>query len=193
MYKIMVKLNTQSPNMYQVLTVNGAEYVAETLEEVKEKAKEILTHIGSNDVKIIDDKEYYVKVTDYFNEAIDYKDVERLEQLLTSCGSGKVTLSNVGDYETAIVWGKRPEVTPDRYNVEVNATDDIMVEPYSRVIEEGLSASFNITLGEGVSSFHIIVNDEEFTTGLPDYIKYADGILTIEDIHNDLVVMLIQD
>lgn len=189
----MIKLNTQSPNMYQVLTVNGEEYVAETLEEVKEKAKEILTYVGSNDVKIIDDKEYYVKVTDYFNEAIDYKDVERLEQLLTSCGSGKVTLSNVGDYETTIVWGKRPAVTPDRYNVEVNATDGIVVEPCSRVVEKGLSASFNITLGEGISSFHIIVNDEEFTTGLPDYIKYADGILTIEDIHNDLVVMLIQD
>ena len=55
MYKIMVKLNTQSPNMYQILTVNGEEYMAETLEEVKEKAKEILLEkeievlIGLND------------------------------------------------------------------------------------------------------------------------------------------------
>jgi hypothetical protein len=179
--------------MYQILTVDGEEYATDNLEEVKEKVKEILTYIGSNDVRIIDDKDYYVKVTNYSNEAIDYKDVERLEQLLTSCGSGKITLSNVGDYETAIVWGKKPEVIPDRYSVEVRTTDDIVVEPYSRVIEEGLSASFNITLGEQVNSFHIRVNDEEFTAGLPDYIKYADGILTIEDIHNDLVVMLIQD
>ena len=65
MYKIMVKLNTQSPNMYQVLTVNGEEYIAETLEEVKEKAKAKPKKDAEAEVQKVHDK-YIKKIDDLF-------------------------------------------------------------------------------------------------------------------------------
>ena len=46
---------------------------------------------------------------------------------------------------------------------------------------------------DDVTGFHFIINGETFKEGWPPYVTYENGLLTINDIHNDLVVVLIKN
>ena len=106
---------------------------------------------------------------------------------------GKVTLSNVGDYKTKIVWGTKPEKDIPIYTVELVPSPGIEVSSPKREVKEGSDAIFELQIGDDVQSFHISINGEVFSSGLPSYVEYKDNLLTIKDIHNDLVVVLIKD
>ena len=193
MYKILIRLKTYHPWIYSFYTENGEVYETSSFEEVEAKTMEILENIGNADVKVIKDHDFYVKVTEYHNEVIDEKDVERLEQLLTTCGYGKVTLSNVGDYKTKIIWGTKPEKDIPTYTVELMTSSGIEIASPKREVKEGSDAIFELQIEDDVQSFHISINGEVFSSGLPSYVEYKDNLLTIKDIHNDLVVVLIKD
>lgn len=65
MYKIMTKLHTAAENIYAFYMVtndNGEviEYSVATPEEAAEQALEILKQVGYADLRIIDDKSYYM-------------------------------------------------------------------------------------------------------------------------------------
>ena len=193
MYRILIHLRTQSPDIYQFLTVDGEVYGTEDIIELEEKMKELMMTMGYDDIKIVEDKDFYVRVVNYVSEDIDQQDIERLEQLLSNVGTNNLTLSSIGDYDTRIIWGKKPEDIPNKYTVEIQAPEGFVVEPSAIEVEEGETATFKITLIEEINSFHLTINDEEFTNGLPSYIEYKNGELIIKDIHNDLVVVLIKD
>lgn len=195
MYKILTHLHTHSPEVYRFYTVNGEVYATDSLDEVAKVSKEILKKIGYKDLKIVDDKDYYVEVTSYSNEEIGTEDIERLEQLLDSVGTSNLTLSNVGDYETEIVWGKKPEPETPKYKVNFEVPEGITVEPAKVEVEEGNTASFKLSFEMEEYSFHLVVNEEDFKEGLPQWITYRADIkeLTINNIHSDLAVVLIKD
>lgn len=65
MYKIMTKLHTSAENIYAFYMVTNdkeeiVEYSVETPEEAAEQALEILKQVGYADLRIVDDKSYYL-------------------------------------------------------------------------------------------------------------------------------------
>jgi hypothetical protein len=193
MYKILVRLHTQAPGVYRFLSQGGYEFGTEDLEEAVIVAKQILKTVGYNDVKIIDDKDYHVKVISYSTEYVTDEDLDKLEKLLGRVGSDELTLSSVSDYEIDIVFDKQPEEDIETYVVTLEASPEFNIEQMTSEIEEGGSARFPIGSIEDIGSFHITINGEMFSEGLPPYIIYENGTLTIKDIHDNLVVMLIKD
>lgn len=193
MYKILVHLHTHSPGVYKMLSQGGIEFGTNDLDEAVIVAKQLLKTVGYNDVKIIDDKDYYVKVISHSTEYVTDEDLDKLEKLLGRVGSDELTLSSVSDYEIDIVFGKQPEEDVETYVVTLEESPDFNIEQMTSEIEEGGSVSFPIGSIEDIGSFHITINDEVFSEGLPPYIIYENGTLTIKDIHDNLVVMLIKD
>lgn len=195
MYKILTHLHTQSPMVYRFYTKNGVEYATDSLDEAKETAKEVLKNIGYKDLKIIDDKDFYVEVTSYSNEEITENEIDMLEQLLGNVGTDNLSLSNVGDYEIDIIWGKEPEQEIPKYKVSFEVPEDMTVEPTEVEVEDGNAASFKLSSEADECSFHLTINGENFKEGLPQWIVYKADTkeLTINDIHSDLAVVLIRD
>lgn len=65
MYKVMTKLHTRKENVYAFYTVANdegeqIEYEAETPEEAAETAISLLGRVGYEDLRIVDDKSYYI-------------------------------------------------------------------------------------------------------------------------------------
>lgn len=195
MYKILTHLHTQSPMVYRFYAQNGVEYATDSLDEAKETAKEVLKKIGYKDLKIIDDKDFYIEVASYSNEEITDREIDMLEQLLENVGTDNLKLSNVGDYEIEVIWGKKPEMETPKYKVSFEVPEDMTVEPVEIEVEEGNAASFKLSFETEEYSFHLVVNEEDFKEGLPQWIVYKAETkeLTINDIHSDLAVVLIKD
>lgn len=65
MYKVMTKLHTMKENVYAFHTIADAdgkqiEYEAETPQEAAEMAISLLGRVGYEDLRIVDDKSYYI-------------------------------------------------------------------------------------------------------------------------------------
>ena len=193
MYKILVHLHTQAPGVYRFLSQGGLEFGTEDLEEAVIMAKQILKTVGYHDVKIVDDKDYYVKVISHSTEFVTEDDLDKLEKLLGRVGSDELTLSNVSDYEIDIVFGDKPEEEVEMHSVVLEVPEEFNIEPMHVEVEDGGSATFQIDFMEGINNFHIVINEEEFSEGLPPHITYEEGTLTINSINNDLVVVLIKN
>ena len=193
MYKILVHLHTQAPGVYRFLSQGGIEFGTNDLEEAVIVAKQLLKTVGYNDVKIIDDKNYYVKVISHSTEYVTDDDLDKLEKLLGRVGSDELTLSSVSDYEIDIVFGDRPEEEIETHSVVLELPEEFNMEPMTAEVKDGESATFYIGVMEEINNFHIVINGEEFSEGLPPYITYEEGTLTINSINNDLVVVLIKN
>ena len=65
MYKVMTKLHTMRENVYAFHMITNekgekVEYEAETPEEAAETAISLLGRVGYEDLRIVDDKSYYI-------------------------------------------------------------------------------------------------------------------------------------
>lgn len=198
MYKILVHLHTQSPGVYRFLSFGGREFATLDLDVAVEKAKELLKRVGYHDVKIIDDKDYRVKVTAQTIEAVGQEDIDKLEKLLGCIGSDDLTLSSVSDYDIDIIFNDGKEEEVITYSVELITPSNIEHPASSLTIKAGEDAKFQIGFEEQINNFHFIINGEEFDDGLPSWLTYEEietniGIITIHNVVQNMVVELIPD
>lgn len=159
MYKIMTKLHTAAENIYAFYMVtndNGEviEYSVATPEEAAEQALEILKQVGYADLRIVDDKSYYLD----------------------------------------LIYGKKPEPKVNRYTLKVSGPESLTVDPeLTENIEENSTVQVKLSFATPVESFHLIIDEKEYKTGLPKWINYQslndnEGILTFTGITRDHII-----
>lgn len=198
MYKILTHLHTQSPGIYRFHAIDGIEFATEDLEEAAAMAKEVLTKIGYDDIKIIDDKDFYIEVTSYSLEDISDKEIDLIETVLAKVGTDDVALSAVGDYNIDLIWGKRPAIDTPIYTIDLITTEPLRVEPqHVEVLEHG-KVELVITSEEKIGPYHLLINGEPCDTGLPIWIQFeliseTEGRATLLDITQNYVIEIIPD
>lgn len=159
MYKIMTKLHTSAENIFAFYMVSNdnneiTEYAVATPEEAAEQALEILKQVGYADLRIVDDKSYYLD----------------------------------------LIYGNRPEPKVNKYTLKVSGPESLTIDPEPiEDIEENSTVQVKLTFANPVESFHLIIDDKEYKTGLPKWVNYQslsdeEGILTFTGITRDHIV-----
>lgn len=198
MYKILTHLHTQSPGVYRFLAAGGEEFATEDINEAALIAKEVLKKVGYDDVKIIDDKEYYIEVTSHSIEEITDDEITLLEKVLAEVGTNDISLSAVGDYDIEIKWGKRPEETIPTYTVDLIATEPLVVTPQHAEVLEHDNVEVTITSEDRIGPYHLTINGELCDSGLPSWIQFElmgdkEGKATLLDITQNYIIEIIPD
>ena len=178
MYKIMTKLHTAAENIFGFYMVENdkeekVEYQVKTKEEAAETALELLGKVGYDDLRIVDDQSYYLD----------------------------------------LIYGKKPIPVENLYNLTLTGPEGFLVEAlYDEEIEildegktlkasnikENESISAKINFNPAIQSFHLVINDKEYKTGLPTWIVYENiddnsGKITFNGITRDYTIEVIID
>lgn len=167
MYKIMTKLHTSAENVYAFhMATNDdgeiVEYKVETPEEAATTALELLGRVGYEDLRIVDDKSYYL-------DLIYGKKPTPVENLyvLTFIGYPitnkiKVELEPIVDDSMGV------NPLPDVHKPE----DEWLLKVDN--VKENATVNVRVTFEEPVQSFHLIIDNKEYKTGFPDWILYKE-------------------
>ena len=198
MYKILTKLNTKHSGAYCFYLTKDAdgavvEYATDSIDEAKSMALEVLKQVGYDEVRVVDDKPFYIEINNVVDGSVQPEDIKQALSVMAYIGTDNLFLTNDASYEVNLHWGHRPEPEISTYYIEVRGEGGLVAMPASLEVQEGEAATFTINMEDNIKNFHLIVNGEEFTEGLPPYITYENSLLTINDIHNDLVVVLIKN
>lgn len=164
MYKIMTKLHTVADSIYSFyMTKNDKEetieYGVSTEKEAAEKALELLEKVGYADLRIIDDKPYYLD----------------------------------------LIYGAKPIPAPNLYTFEMVVPEKCSVDKeIIENIEENSTVKVNISFEEEIDTFHLIIDEKEYKTGLPIWVTYENidklnGTLVFNGITRDHKVELVID
>ena len=81
MYKILTKLHTKSPGIYRMYMVRNeegelVEYGTNDAREAAQIVHDVLSKIGYADLKIVDDRAYYVDIVDIVDHPITDEDAD---------------------------------------------------------------------------------------------------------------------
>ena len=198
MYKILTKLNTKHRGAYCFYLTKDTdgtiiEYATESIDEAKSMALEVLKQVGYDEVRVVDDKPFYIEINNVVDGSVQSEDIKQALSLMAHIGTDNLFLTNDASYEIDLCWGLKPEPEIPTYYIEVRGEDGLIATPTSLEVQEGEAAVFTIDMADQIKNFHLMVNGEEFTEGLPPHITYENNLLTINDIHNDLVVVLIKN
>lgn len=198
MYKILTHLHTQSPGIYRFLMIDDVEFATDSLDEAAAMAKQVLTKVGYEDIKIVDDKDFYIEVTSYSIDDITEKEIELLESVLAKVGTDDISLSAPGDYEIGLLWGKKPEPIIPTYVVDIQSPENIIVTPSHAEVEEHGNIELMINFVDGIGPYHLVINGEECITGIPDWISFEllddhSGKTILKDITQDYTITIVPD
>lgn len=179
MYKIMTRLNTRQENIWRIFMIPNSEgqlmdYMAETMEDAKNMASKILQFLGYEEVKIIDDKDFYVEVTaDTEFMPVTEAEIKEVLNLLKENGYGYIEMSREADYHIEIIEGVRPPETMETFDIHMIVPETVIVRPEYMldIVYEG-SAYTVLDFGVAIPKFHLIIDGEEQLQGLPEWVKY---------------------
>lgn len=198
MYKILTHLHTQSPGIYRFLMIDDVEFATDSLDEAAAMAKQVLTKVGYEDIKIVDDKDFYIEVTSYSIDDITEKEIELLESVLAKVGTDDISLSVSGDYEIGLVWGTKPEVVTPTYIVDIQSPEDIIITPNHIEVEEHGNIELAISSVNKIGPYHLVINGEECATGIPAWVTFEllddyTGKAILTDITQDYEIVVVPD
>lgn len=123
-----------------------------------------------------------VKVYEFKNED-DVKKAGR--QLAKLVGTDDIRVVQDEDYYLKLIYGVEPTPVPDTYEITLTGNDHIIVEPEvisNIAAEDTVTAQLHFV--SDIKQFHLVVNGEEYTEGMPEWITYDDitGIFTFSNI-----------
>lgn len=203
MYRILTKLHTKSPGIYRVYMVRNeegelVEYGTNDAREAAQIVHDVLSKIGYADLKIVDDRAYYVDIVDVVDHPITDEDVEEALDLLSRVGYSDLDLLNEASYDVKFHWGNKPEEEPETYALNFEGEGVSFKEEYIDGILAGESRSTIITFDEIPEAFHLKINGEDYNDGIPQWIDYTSiddysGELTINDINQNYVIEIVID
>lgn len=179
MYKILTHLHTKSPSVHRYYMVQNdkgewVDYQSDNLDDVEATAIELLKSIGYCDLTVVEEHPFYVDL--HYQADKDFTGEEEKEEALTMLqylGWDDIRISDQKPFAIDVIWGTRPEMIKPKYNI--NITSNLgTVEPMTiENVVEGSSCSFTVDFGQEVESFHLVINGEEQTSGMPQWIKYT--------------------
>lgn len=205
MYKILTRLHTQSPGVFRYHMIsddagNLSEFQAETLEEVELEVIKILEKVGCYDLRVIEEQPYYIDLE--YSEDPDFNgesEAAATLKMLNFIGWRELRISDNKPFSITLTWGTKPEEEGPYYTLTITAPETCVVEPnYIEGIGEGCSRSAKITFPEDFNSFHLIVDGDDTTSGIPEWIDYEpltsnEGIITFQGINNNHVIEIVID
>lgn len=205
MYKILTRLHTQSPGVFRYHMISDdaghlSEFQAETLEEVELEVIKILEKVGCYDLRVVEEQPYYIDLE--YSEDPDFNgenEAIAALKMLNFVGWKDLRISDNKPFAIELIWGTRPEEEGPYYTISIMAPEGTVVEPsYLEGIGEGCSRSAKITFPEDFNSFHFIIDGEESSTGIPEWIDYEplnmnEGIITFQGINSDHVIEIVVD
>lgn len=180
MYKILTHLHTQSPSVHRYHMIQNdkgqwVDFQSESLEEVEAVAMDILKTIGCCDLTVVEEHPFYIDLTYKEDEA--FTGEEEKEEALTMLqylGWDDLKISDHKPFEINIVWGTKPEMEKPKYSIQLSSNVNCVIEPMAiEDIEENSSCGATVTFEQEAKSFHLVINGEEQTAGIPSWIKYT--------------------
>lgn len=191
MYKIMTKLHTSKENVFGFHMVTNdneekVEYQVKTKEEAAETALDLLGRVGYEDLRIVDDQSYYLDLI-YGKKPIPEENL----YTLTIVGPSVLHAELKYDEPNVISYSMGEG---NSIGEVINTSAVLKVEG----IKENETVSTRISFDIPVQSFHLVINDKEYKTGLPKWISYEEenkntGILSFHGITRDYIIEVIID
>ena len=173
MYKIITKMHTLRDGIgryHMVPDENGnlIEFATDDKEKAKSEALRILKKVGYNDLRIVDEQDFYIEIENVIDNNITVDDITEAEKILGNIGYEDLYLTNDADYNINLIWGKKHEETTPTYTVRVEATTPIVVTPSETEVEEHGNVEVMISSAEKMRAYHLVINGEECIAGIPD-------------------------
>lgn len=203
MYRILTKLHTQSPSIYRFYTVVNeqgeiVEYGTNNAEEAVQVVHDILSKVGYADLKIVDDRAFYVNITDVEDHNITDEEIQQALDLLARVGYKDLDLLHEASYDVEFHWGNRPEEEPEVYALNFEGVDVHFRKDFIDGILAGENVENTISFDYAPLSFHLKIDGEDTPEGLPDWITYevisdTAGILHFNNITSNHVIEIIID
>lgn len=181
MYRIMTKLHTLQSEVWRYYMIQDPQgqfvpYGTEDEEEVRAVALDILNRVGYLDLKIVEDKDYHLLFTPkgYYGPITD-EDAKMVLDAIQYAGYGDIDVAKGADYELELVWGKAPQANEPTYSITfINHENGYFELPLISGIKEGGSVTNKITILQGYSAFHFLVDGVDCSTGLPNWLEYRE-------------------
>ena len=203
MYKIITKMHTLRNGIgryHMVPDENGnlIEFATDDKEQAKSEALKILKKVGYNDLRIVDEQDFYIEIENVIDNNITDDDISEAEKILGNIGYEDLYLTNDADYNINLIWGKKHEETTPTYTVRVEATTPIVVTPSETEVEEHGNVEVMISSAEKMRAYHLVINGEECIAGIPDWIEfelldeYSDKAI-LKDITQDYTIVVVPD
>lgn len=152
MYKLMYRIRTMAaPNVFafwgeKLEDGTVIEYVYETEEEVKKAGRQLAKKVGTDDIRIVRDEDYYLK----------------------------------------LIYGMEPTPEPDTYSVILTGLEE--TETIENIIA---NSSVSTDYIKDLENFHIVINGEDMSNGLPEWVVIENGIMTINYINQNYTFEII--
>lgn len=203
MYKIITKMHTLRDGIgryHMVSDENGnlIEFATDDKEQAKIEALKILKKVGYNDLRIVDEQDFYIEIENVIDNNITADDISEAEKILGNIGYEDLYLTNDADYNISLIWGKKHEGTTPIYTIKVEATAPIVITPSEIEVEEHGDVELIISSTEKMGAYHLVINGEECITGIPDWIDFElldnySGKVILKDITQDYVIIVVPD
>lgn len=200
MYKIMTKLHTQEESVYRYYMIYDEdnkliEYATDDLDEVVETALELLRKVGYKDLRIVEDKPYYIEVEKTSDPGVTPLDIKTATELLGIVGYDDLSLNHDANYDLIWNWGERPQPIEDTYILAfINDLKGVWTYSEINEIKAGESRINSLTIEGEYESFHLIVDGYDCREGMPEWIEYiGDLTFRFNNIQADHEIEVIVD
>lgn len=196
MYKILTRMHTKRDGIYRFYMVEDSdgrfvEYSTDSLDEVRDTALMLLKQVGYLDLKIVEDKPYYVEIDNIIDNTIQSEDINKALEIMGQVGYEDLYLTNDATYGVQLIWGQKPMPEQKEYTVKVQGPVELNYQPITHIVSEG-GGQLEIPLSfeKGVKVFHLIINGESLDKGVPDWIHYThisdtEGSLILDNINQN--------
>lgn len=120
-------------------------------------------------------------------------------ELLKEVGYSDLRIIDDQSYYLDLIYGKKPEPAENLYVLSFVEKEGVIITPNKITdIKENSTVQVDIEFTEPVESFHLIIDEKEYKTGLPNWIKYEDleeqkGILYFTGITRDHLIEIVID
>lgn len=203
MYKIITKMHTLRDGVgryHMVPDESGKliEFATDDKEQAKLEALKILKKVGYNDLRIVDEQDFYIEIENVVDNNITADDIIEAEKILGKVGYEDLYLTNDADYDIELKWGIKPEGEQTTFTVTIVDNGEITAVPWEITdIPEHGEAQFRIQPKDpdNILGFHLFINGVICDTGIPNWLDIetfddATVTLTVTDITQDIELLV---
>lgn len=205
MYKILTHMHTQSPSIHRYHRIKNEageweDFESDSLEEVEAVVLEILQRVGSQDITVVEQHPFYIDL--YYEEDEEFVGVKEKEDALNTVkyrGWEDLKISDDKPFTLDLIWGEMPVANPETYTVQINSSDELIEQPIIvEAIKQNTEVAIPLYFSKGVKVFHLVVDGQSMSDGIPEWIKYehisdTSCILKLINITSNHIIDIVVD